>query len=58
MNISWKLKVGFYGAGSFEFCEKRFEQVHINNTTEKYYRGNNINYWQPSLKKFHKRLFK
>lgn len=56
MKISWKLKVGYFGEGTWELSEKMFTQVHINNTTEEYYRGNE--YFHDPLKKFHKRLFK
>jgi hypothetical protein len=58
MKIKWKLKFGYFGGKTWEIHEKTFEQVHLNNMTEKYYRLNQIHYWQDSLKKFHKRLFK
>jgi len=57
MKISWKLKVGYFGEGTWELSEKMFNQVHINDTTEKYYKTNGICYWHQPLKKFHKRLF-
>jgi hypothetical protein len=58
MKISWKIKCGYFGEGSWELAEEKFGQVHINNSTEKLFRQKSLEYWNTSLIKFHKRLFK
>lgn len=58
MKISWKLKVGYFGPDTWELAEAKFVQVHINNTTEKLYKRQDISYGCDELIKFHKRLFK